>query len=589
MTQSGRSGWRDGLPILFVWLLVSAVLIWSGWTQIITLSGWDPDDQLRLVQLRDFLAGQSWFDTTQYRMNAPEGAPMHWSRFIELPLALIVLLLSPITGQTVAEMAAGAIVPLLLLWATAYILGRIATQLANPEAGFVAVLLTLFCPAILMQLRPMRIDHHGWQIMLAVLALWTMFWPDKRRGGLTLGITLAVWLHISLEGAPLTAAFFVLLGWRWIVEKAHGKRLIWTIAAFTSASLVLFLGSQRQLLAVHCDSISMPHIVGILLAAGIMLPSLSVKPDQRAWRFAAACAAGLAALAAILVIAPTCATGAFGGLDPLVREYWYVHVNEGLPIWRQEWRSALALMATSLCGLAALVAVQSRTPGSATKDLRLAGFFLIYAALLSLLVFRTVGVAAAFSIPLIAVWINILFQQYRRCNSPVRRIGLVALMLFLLISGAVVGQFYSIGERLVALTSDSQKQPIEPAGNICEGLRSVASLAALPKARILAPFDMGPMILLMTPHEVLASSHHRNRKGMRDHIEIFRSPPTQAKAIIERRGLTYLATCPSEAEMLNYVHKDPSGLWAQLSKGNTPSWLEPLPDMGAGIKVWRVR
>ena len=64
-------------PAILIGIAVSLFLIWSGWAQISTRSGWDPDDQLRLVQLRDFLGGQSWFDTTQYRMNAPQGAPMH--------------------------------------------------------------------------------------------------------------------------------------------------------------------------------------------------------------------------------------------------------------------------------------------------------------------------------------------------------------------------------------------------------------------------------------------------------------------------------------------------------------------------------
>ena len=577
------------LPVFLLWLAVSAILIWSGLTQITTLSGWDPDDQLRLVQLRDFLAGQSWFDTTQYRMNAPAGAPMHWSRLTELPLALIIILLTPLTGQPAAEMFAGAAIPLLLLGATAYILGRIATQLANPEAGFVAVLLTLISPAILLQLRPMRIDHHGWQIMLAVLALWTMFWPDKRRGGLVLGIALAVWLHISLEGAPLTAAFFVLLGWRWIVEKAHGKRLFWTILAFASGTVILFVGTQRPLFGVHCDSVSAPHIVGILLAAAIMLPSVSAKPEQRTWRFAAALSAGAVALAAIFLVAPSCIGGAFGGLDPLVREYWYVHINEGLPIWEQSWRNALVLIAMSICGVAALFAVQSKAVGSASKDLRLAGYFLIYAALLSLLVFRTVAVAAAFAVPVVAVWVNNLFQSYRRSHLPAQRIGLVAFMLFLLVPGPVIGQLYATGEQLFGPKADEKKRLAKAAANVCEEVGSVASLGALSKARIIAPFDMGPTILLTTRHEVLASSHHRNRTGMRDHIEIFRSPPELAKSTIDRRGITHVVACPGEAELLYYVRKDPNGLWGQLSKGKTPEWLEPLPDMGAGIKVWRVR
>ena len=76
---------------------------------------------------------------------------------------------------------------------------------------------------------------------------------------------------------------------------------------------------------------------------------------------------------------------------------------------------------------------------------------------------------------------------------------------------------------------------------------------------------------------------------MHDNIEIFRSAPDKARAIITKRGITYIAACPNEAELSFFVRKDPGGLWDQLSKGNVPAWLEPLPDMGKGIKVWRVR
>jgi hypothetical protein len=576
-------------PALLLWLGISAILLWSSWTQVTTLSGWDPDDQLRMVQLRDFLGGQSWFDTTQYRMNAPEGAPMHWSRLIELPLALIVLMLTPLFGQTSAEMVAGAAVPLLLLGAVALILGRIATRLANAEAGIVAILLTLISPALLLQLRPMRIDHHGWQIFFAVLALSTMFWPDKRRGGIVPGLALAFWLHISLEGAPLTAAFFLLLGWRWIMEKAHGHRLAWTISAFVPASLLLFFGTQSNPLATYCDTVSLPHVVAIIIAAAILLPSIAASPSTRRVRFGATAAAGIAALAAIFSIAPQCGGGAFGDLDPLVRQYWYVHINEGLPIWHQSWRNALVLMAMSACGIFALFSVQSRSTVMANRDIRVSGFFLIYSAMLSLLVFRTITVAAAFAIPLIAIWINELFQRYRRSEQPVQRVGLVALMLFLMVPGPVIAQLYSAGERVLAKPSDPDQGNAEDSTEICQSTASVAALAALPNARFVAPFDMGPTILLTTPHQVLASSHHRNKAAMRDHIQIFRLAPDAARNIIKRRGITHIVVCPDEGELSFYVRKDPGGLWARLSKGAVPAWLEPLPDMGDGIKVWRVR
>ena len=47
----------------------------------------------------DFLAGQSWFDVTQYRSNPPIGAPMHWSRLVDVPIAGLILLLAPFVGK----------------------------------------------------------------------------------------------------------------------------------------------------------------------------------------------------------------------------------------------------------------------------------------------------------------------------------------------------------------------------------------------------------------------------------------------------------------------------------------------------------
>src|SRR5690606_39616972 len=52
--------------------------------------GSDNDDVMRLVQVRDLLAGQGWFDLTQYRLGLDGGTLMHWSRLVDLPIALLV-------------------------------------------------------------------------------------------------------------------------------------------------------------------------------------------------------------------------------------------------------------------------------------------------------------------------------------------------------------------------------------------------------------------------------------------------------------------------------------------------------------------
>jgi hypothetical protein len=570
-----------------LWLLVSAALIWSGWTQITTLSGWDPDDALRLAQLRDFLAGQSWFDTTQYRMNLPEGAPMHWSRLIELPLALIVLLLRPIFGQPVAEMIAGTAMPLLLLGWITYMLSRIATRISSREAGVAAALITLSSGALLLQLRPMRIDHHGWQLAMAVLAFSTIFWPNVRKAGLVLGLALAVWLHISLEGAPMTAAFFLLLGLRWVRDAGEGERLLWTILSFAVCTLLLFFGTQTRGLtaATYCDTISPPHVDAIIVATLVMLPAIRLLPDAWRLRFGAAALAGVGALAAIFLLAPQCAGGAFGTMDPLVREYWYVKVTEGLPVWHQPWRVAVNLGAGLLCGAISWGVLRGRLKREARQKLDTIGFFVIFGMVLSILIIRTVSVATAFAIPVTAALIALLFKQYRQSKIPLRRIGLVVAMLVLLVPGAAVSSLI----RALPNKAEQKEKPVTTANDLCQSALSVRALSALPKGTFIAPFDMGPTILAQTPHTVLASSHHRNEQAMHDHIQIFRSAPAVAQRLMQARGIDYLAVCEAEAELGFYAKKDPNGLWTQLKKGNVPGWLEPLPDMGKGIRVWRLR
>src|SRR5918995_457132 len=64
------------------------------------------DDNLRMSQVRALLAGQDWFDLRQYRLNPPYGANIHWSRFVDLPIAAIILALRPFVGGAEAERAA---------------------------------------------------------------------------------------------------------------------------------------------------------------------------------------------------------------------------------------------------------------------------------------------------------------------------------------------------------------------------------------------------------------------------------------------------------------------------------------------------
>ncbi len=475
--------------------------------------------------------------------------------------------------------------PLACLGAIAFMASDVARKFGGRFAGIAALFLVFLAPAILIQTRPMRIDHHGWQAVMAMLGLWTLFWDDRKHGGMVLGSALAIWLHISLEGAPVTAAFFALLGWRWIAERSEGVRLQWTLTAFALSSFALFFGTQTAGLnaANFCDTISPMHIGAIGLGALILIPAIRLHPETRQWRLLATAFAGLAIAATVLLNSPLCARGAFAGLDPLVRDYWYVNVSEGLPVWRQNGEAAWTLIAGPLVGLIALLAVWKQHRSAQFGTL---AFFVIYAALLSLFVFRTVTVAAAFAAIPVGIWIGRLIERWQACEVPLRRIAIVVLVLALMIPGALIGP---VVRKLAAEPSNSAATKGDAQSEKCESVKSVRMLSLLPDSNIIAPFDMGPAILMTTRHRVLASSHHRNVAGMHDQIEIFRSAPEKARALLAKRGITRIAVCTDEAEMGMYAEKDPKGLWAALANARVPDWLENEGVYGDGIMVWRVK
>lgn len=70
---AAQDGRRNLLIVAGVWLIVACYMAWKAQPLVADRMFPDPDDAMRLVQVRDWLAGQSWFDVTQYRLSPPAG------------------------------------------------------------------------------------------------------------------------------------------------------------------------------------------------------------------------------------------------------------------------------------------------------------------------------------------------------------------------------------------------------------------------------------------------------------------------------------------------------------------------------------
>jgi len=215
--------WR--LIVLLVWLGFCAWFIFNNLDSIRFFRLGDTDDNMRMMQVRGLLHGQGWYDLRQYRLNPPNGANIHWSRLVDLPIAGLILALRPFLGGPAAERWAVGIAPLLPYLLLLFSLALTARRLIDPRAYPLAFLALFFAASTNGMFMPERIDHHGWQLALLALSISSIADPKRVRGGLVLGISTALSLAIGLEMIIYLAAAGVATVLFWVVDPAEKARL----------------------------------------------------------------------------------------------------------------------------------------------------------------------------------------------------------------------------------------------------------------------------------------------------------------------------------------------------------------------------
>lgn len=592
------AGWLTPVRAALLAWLVAEIFIFASQAQAIRLLALpDTDDAMRMAQVRDLIAGQGWWDLMQYRVNPVDGGVlMHWSRIVDAPLAAAILLLRPFAGQPLAEQIVMALWPPLHLLALTIVAAIGFGRLGDRRIALLAPAYVLLCGFILVQFRPLRIDHHGWQVFLAMLMLWQAMRPAGARAGALAGLFAAMLLAISIEGLPLAALFAGLAALRWALYGRTTDRdgfVAYMGALALGAMLFQFATRGPAGLTGHwCDSLSAPYIAAFVAATAATAGIVAVRPERRWVRFALLGAAALLAAAALVATAPECAAGPFASLDPLVDRYWYRHVLEGQPLWASKPHTAIYILVPSLLGLAGAVfgwrasADASTRRAWATLIVALAG-----ATLLSLFVVRSVATAQLFAVPGCA-WIGLaIWSRARALASPLPRIAgsVLAAATLPLLASLIVAVPLAAAFPMFESTSKSGESN-RAGGGDCLDPAGIAALDRLAPTTILAPIDLGAPLIFWTRHSLVATPHHRNNAAMADTIRVFLGDPSEAEAMTRRRGATLIVVCRSANDFDTYRKARRDGLAARLYSGRPPDWLEPVPlGVSTGLMAWRVR
>jgi hypothetical protein len=587
VTRQSSAGVRS-IPeqwiVLGMWLLVSAALIWICRISIRDRDFPDPDDAMRLMQVRDWLGGQSWFDVSQYRLNAPAGVPMHWSRLVDLPIAAVILLFRPLVGQSSAETIALVTVPLITLGITMWLIHAIASRLMSARTALLAVVAVPFSLGALQQMRPMRIDHHGWQIVLALVGVLAALGERPRRSGLIAGAAMALWLNISIEGLPVAAAFGLLFGFNWLTDGASADRLKSYVAALASFSILLFGATHYPSTWMHQphDVVTVAHLAGFVVAALGCALFVRKGADDFRRRSAVLVLIGGVSLAVMFAVDPNWLQGPFASVNPLVKRMWLDGVDEGQPLWKLEWRQSAVAVAQPIVGIAGALVAVHRSSGDGRRRALVYLYLLAAATLASVFVVRVAATASLISLPGTAFLCQLALAR-------ARSVSLMPVRVF-----ATFGALCTIGPAYAVPLSVPRDEPaIGNAVSSFEQCRSgseAAKLASLPPGTALAPLDITPDILVNTRHRGVASGHHRGSEAMADVIRMFLYPAGKSQQIIERRHVDYVVYCPGAAEVVRYAYHGKGGLSEMLAAGKAPAWLEPVRVPGLrALRVWRVR
>ncbi|TGV77583.1 GtrA family protein [Mesorhizobium sp. M00.F.Ca.ET.149.01.1.1] len=592
--ETGVATWKSDLILaLLAALLALAIDAWSGFGQL-TDPGGDNDNMLRLVEVRDLLAGQGWFDLHQYRMGLEGGFVMHWSRLVDAPIAAIVLVASALTGsKQLGEDVAQVLWPALLLWSTLFFTARAARSFGGGSAVLPAILIGGAGCYFIGIYDPGALDHHNVQLMLTMASLALLLEaPSRRWAALFSGLCAALTLAIGMETVPYVATIGVCVTLLFVADADGERAIAWDFGlGFASVAALVFVATIPPSAwgAAQCDAFSVAQFA-VAAIAGIGLAAIaSIEPAAGSWQRRLASVAALGVILGVVVVAlfPQSLAAPYASRDPRLKELWLDHIDEAQSLFTLLVRDPTRVAARYATPLVAIIlmALRFRRGGWRRQD-SLVAALLIVAFVVAAWQVRGTTFSIAFAVIPLAAWIA--KWRARAEASPSLGVALRLAAVWLVSINPVW-----TGVAAAASVAFDEGKAVADGGAMdktCEKKATFAPLGAMAGTTVLTISNLGAPVLLYGGHRVFAGPYHRNVDGNLMALDAFLGSADDARAIVEAHRVGLVAICPGNVESQILTRKAPQGFLAGLLRGSVPDWLEPVSaTRGGPLELYRVR
>lgn len=572
---------------VLLWLSVMAGLIASRWAQIHWLTLSDTDDNIRYLQVKDWLAGQGWYDLRQYRLDPPAGFNIHWSRLVDLPIAALMLFFRAFLDQGLADRLACGIAPMIPMLPLMLGLGFIARRLAGGNSWFLAAIAPFAAQMGISMFMPMRIDHHGWQLAFAIMMLAGLIDRNWLRGGIVAGVSSALSIAIGMEMIVYLAAGGALIALRWVFKEGAARRMLpYALSLGGSTSILFLLFASYANREQVCDAIS-PIWVAIFAAVSAGMTLLALLP-LKSWpaRLGAGMVVGAAVAAFAWLNWPQCLSGAYQ-ISPELQKLWLANIREAKPLTVQSRSLIVTLMALPAAGLFGLIWAlwDSRRDSDRLWAWVTVGLMMLFSTALLFWQLRAGPAAQLLAIPP-AAWAAYRILCALATGRAAARVAAVAGAGLLTAAAFATPLYPQINQLWIKATGEVPKPPrpavkarekvIDKANGRCRTLPALEVLNQLPPATIFTMVDLGPRLIVATHHSAVAGPYHRNGAVILDMHHAYDGPVEDFRPIAARHHAAYLLVCPGFPEGTIYQVRSPKGFYAEVLRGHVPGWLHPV-------------
>ena len=567
------------------------------------------DDPVRMTQVLNWVNGAGFYDRLITRVDPPDGFRTIWARIVDVPIAVVILVMQAFVVQKTAALIASIVIPFIelaiLFWAARYYVRPIAGQ---KEARLV-VLFMMFTTVLnykfftISGFHPGEASHHPWYIILNLLlygaaARLALGVPGKLPARM-MTISIALMLAVGIEGFPLIGGAIIILcfiAWYW---NRPSLALKVVEALFFAAVLsALLLPLHQPPAKLFTISFAEPSLLGpILIGSAAIFVTLEFlllrfMGRDKIITFLLLLFSALLSGLILVRLFPTILEGPAAALSPAERLMAFREHSEVQPLYKVAVTGGDYLgliMPTVLALLAGLYAISHAT-SSRRKAMHFAYFSLTavtggLAETLSRFYHHALTTACA---GLLYAW-----QEIRKHLRKNQSYNLLSLSIFIML-----GPFWML--LVPALVRDSPvvsqvllyPAKLQTAPDPCNVVQFGKYLSAhySKDTLLISPGADSSRLLYYSDLKIDFLNNYPSQDRFIDNQVFFGTQDLEiAKAIALRHRIDLVAFCQIATIKLNPLSpgEEPM-LFERLENNQPPSWLIPINTGIGGYKLYEV-